>query len=72
MAAYLFTGLSVQKNETNLNGFCRIFGHIDTVFVAGRGNVDDDVTVEVWLLRRLRCHSCYIVFTSKECPFKVP
>jgi hypothetical protein len=45
--AHLFARLCVEENPTKLNDFCRVFGYVDAVLVAGRGYVDDDVSVEV-------------------------
>lgn len=54
--AYLFERIGVDKNPANFDDLCGILGHVDTVFVAGGGNVDNDITVRVELIKRLRRH----------------
>lgn len=46
VAAYLVAVLGVEQDPAQLNDFCRVLGHIDTVLVAGGGYVDDKVAVE--------------------------
>lgn len=44
---YFITALAIQQNPANLDDLGRVLGHIYTVFVAGRGYVDNDVSVQL-------------------------
>jgi len=55
---YLVTISCVEQDPADLDGFGRIFGHIDTMFVAGSGYMDDDVALEtgaLWVGHGDRC-----------------
>lgn len=54
---YLFAALRIEQDPAELDDLCRIFGHIDTVLITGRGHMDDDVSVQIGLLTlRVRRH----------------
>lgn len=44
--SYLVAVLGVEQDPAQLNDFCRVLCHVDTVLVAGRGYVDDDVAIK--------------------------
>ena len=49
--SYLIAALAIKENPANLNHFGRVLGHIHAVLVAGRGHVDNDVSVQLWNCR---------------------
>lgn len=46
--SYLVAALAVKKDPANFDYFCRVFGHVDTMFVASRGYVDHHISVRFW------------------------
>lgn len=44
--SYLVAVLGVEQDPAQLDDFCRVLGHIDTMLVAGGSYVDDDVAIE--------------------------
>lgn len=48
--------VAINENPAKLNDLGGILGHIYTVFIAGGGNVDHDVAVDVELRHLLRSH----------------
>ena len=61
--AHLFARLCVKENPAELDDLCRVFGYVDAVLIAGRGYVDDDVSVEIGGLGGwggLRGHGSYL------------
>jgi len=48
--ADLVAGFGIQENPTKLYHFCRIFRNINPMLIAGSGNMNDDVSVEIALL----------------------
>lgn len=55
-ARYLFQSIGVNENPANLDHLGGIFGHVNSMLVAGGSNVNDDVAVRVALAQRLRRH----------------
>lgn len=47
---YLVTALCIEENPPKLYHLSRILGDIDSVLVAGGGNVDHNVSVQIALL----------------------
>lgn len=45
--AYLITIFGVKQNPSQLNDLGRVFGYVNAVFVACRGDVDDNVAVQL-------------------------
>lgn len=45
--AHLIQCVGVQQDPAKLNDLGRVLGHIDTMLVAGGGDVDDDVAVDL-------------------------
>lgn len=45
--AHLFQTASIQENPTNLDDLSRIPCHVHPVFIASRGNMDNDVSVDL-------------------------
>jgi hypothetical protein len=50
VGAHLIAGLGVQENPAQLYDLGGIFGHVNSMLIARRGNVNDDVSVEIALL----------------------
>jgi hypothetical protein len=53
---HFFTRFGIEEYPSKLNDLGTVLGNIYAVFVAGRGYVDDDVSVEVGGLGTLRRH----------------
>lgn len=46
-SAYLVAGLGIEQDPAEFNDLGGVLGDIDAMFVAGRGDVDDDVAVQL-------------------------
>jgi hypothetical protein len=42
---HLLTGLGIQQYPAKFNDFCRVLGDIDSMFITGGSDVDDNVAV---------------------------
>jgi hypothetical protein len=47
---HLFAALCIKENPPELYNLCRIFGDINAVLIAGGGNVNDNVSIQIALL----------------------
>ena len=46
LSLYLVTIFSVKQNPSKFDTFSRVFGHVNTVFIASRSNVNYHITLE--------------------------
>lgn len=56
VVAHLVQTVGIEQDPTKLDEFCGILSHVDTVFIAGSRNMDDQVPVDLKRLGRLRSH----------------
>ncbi len=56
--AYLVQRVCVQQDPTKLNNLGGVLGHVHAVLVAGSGDVDDDIAVDLEGGVLLGSHSC--------------
>ncbi len=56
--AHLVESVRIQQDPAKLNNLGGVLGHIDAVFIASGGDVDDDVAVDLEGGALLSSHGC--------------
>ena len=71
MLSHLFTVLCIEQDPPNLNDLGRVLGDVNTVFVARRRYINDDVAVEL-VLQRLLAMTVFSVDFQRVMVFPFP